>query len=157
MQIVITDGGRRTAGFPGKAPGDCVTRAIAIATGKPYRVVYNALAHFASTERRGRRKRRISHPRTGVHIATWKRYVRSLGWIWHGCTKIGEGCKVHLRESELPAGRLIVQCSRHVTCVIDRVIYDLYDPSRQGTRQVYGYFTAPAPLPGLNIREMRSV
>ena len=36
------DGGRAAAGFKGEA-GDCVTRAIAIATGRPYREVYDAL------------------------------------------------------------------------------------------------------------------
>lgn len=50
---------------------------------------------------------------------------------------------MHLRASELPAGRLIVAVSKHLTCVIDGVIYDTHDPSRGGTRCVYGYFTAP--------------
>jgi len=31
--------------------------------------------------------------------------------------------------------------SRHLTTVIDGVIYDTYDPSREGTRCVYGYYS----------------
>ena len=36
------DGGRADAGYKGKA-GDCVVRAIAIATGLPYQEVYDGL------------------------------------------------------------------------------------------------------------------
>jgi hypothetical protein len=53
---------------------------------------------------------------------------------------IGRGCRVHLKTDELPAGRLIVPCSKHTTAVIDGVIHDTYDPSRHETRCVYGYF-----------------
>jgi hypothetical protein len=54
---------------------------------------------------------------------------------------IGTGCKVHLRDGELPMGRLIVKVSKHVVAVIDGVINDTHDPSRNGTRCVYGYYT----------------
>ena len=40
------DGGRELAGYKGKT-GDCVTRAIAIATGKPYQEVYDNLVLWA--------------------------------------------------------------------------------------------------------------
>jgi hypothetical protein len=48
---------------------------------------------------------------------------------------------VHLRDGELPSGRLIVQVSRHVVAVIDGVMHDTHDPSRNGQRAVYGYYT----------------
>ncbi|MGH2478016.1 MAG: hypothetical protein ACRDIL_22445 [Candidatus Limnocylindrales bacterium] len=54
---------------------------------------------------------------------------------------IGSGWRVHLRADELPAGWLIVQLSGHVTAVIDGVVHDTHDPSRHGTRCVYGYWT----------------
>jgi hypothetical protein len=41
----FNDGGRSEAGFHGKT-GDCVCRAIAIATGKPYAEVYSELEEF---------------------------------------------------------------------------------------------------------------
>jgi hypothetical protein len=47
---------------------------------------------------------------------------------------------VHLRAEELPGGRLIVKVSKHVVAVIDGVINDSHDPSRGGTRCVYGYY-----------------
>jgi len=58
---------------------------------------------------------------------------------------IGQGCRVHLRADELPAGRLIVVVSSHLVAVIDGVIHDTYDPSRNGNRCVYGYFKRKEP------------
>ena len=43
MMWVKDDGGRAAAGYVGNT-GDCVTRSIAIATGLPYKEVYDALA-----------------------------------------------------------------------------------------------------------------
>lgn len=133
------DGGRLAAGFKGET-GDCVTRAIAIATGKPYREVYNELNDLARRERTGKRKRTISNARLGVHKATIRRYMESIGWMWVPTMTIGSGCKVHLRAGELPAGRLVVNLSKHSAAVIDGVLHDTYDCSRDGTRCVYGYF-----------------
>jgi hypothetical protein len=101
MQVIYDDGGREDAGFVGEA-GDCVTRAIAIATGVPYKLVYAAINERAKTER----------PRTGSH----------------------------LREGELPGGRIIVRISKHVCAVIDGVIHDTHDPQRDGNRCCYGYY-----------------
>ncbi len=57
---------------------------------------------------------------------------------------IGSGCQVHLRAKGLPTGRLIVQLSKHVAAVIDGVIHDTHNPSRRGTRCVYGYYSKQA-------------
>ena len=40
-------------------------------------------------------------------------------------------------------GKLVVNVSKHSTAVIDGVIHDNHDPSRAGTRCVYGYFREP--------------
>lgn len=135
----FNDGGREAAGYKGKA-GDCACRAIAIVTGKPYQEVYDLINEFAAKERTGKRKRGKSNARTGVYPNTIRRIMEHLGWRWVPTMKIGSGCKVHLHHSELPAGRLLVNVSRHYTTMIDGVINDTYDPSRAGTRCVYGYF-----------------
>lgn len=145
MDFVFHDGGRDAAGYKGST-GDCVTRSIAIATGKPYQEVYDALNRLAQTERVGKRKRKRSNSRTGVFRRTYQRYLESLGWRWISTMKIGSGCQVHLRASELPPGPLVVKVSRHLTAVIDGVIYDTHDCSRAGTRCVYGYFSLSASL-----------
>lgn len=140
MRVVKTDGGRAIAGYTGMT-GDCATRSIAIATGIPYEDVYNHLNLLATRERRGRRKKGISSARTGVYIQTIRKFMESIGWTWHPTMGIGTGCRVHLRNGELPPGRLVVSVSRHITAVIDGVIHDTHDPSRAGTRCVYGYWT----------------
>lgn len=147
MEFIFHDGGRAAAGYKGTT-GDCVTRSIAIATGKTYQEVYDALNHLAMRERIGRRQRKRSSSRTGVFRNTYQRYLESLGWHWTSTMRIGSGCQVHLRASELPQGTLVVKVSRHLTAVIDGVIYDTHNCSRGGTRCVYGYFSLsdqPAP------------
>lgn len=138
MDFIFDDGGRSAAGYKGET-GDCVTRAIAIATGVPYQKVYDDLNEMAKGERASKRKRKSSS-RTGVGKAIYKKYLLSLGWNWTPTMKIGQGCKVHLDEQELPSGRLIVRVSKHIVAVIDGVIHDNHDCSREGTRCVYGYF-----------------
>ncbi len=140
MPFVYSDGGRGAAGFRGTA-GDCVVRAIAIATQKPYREVYDALNTLARSERVGKRKKRKSSSRTGVYPHTYHNYLKSIGWSWTPTMQVGQGCRVHLRPDELPAGRLIVRLSKHLSAVIDGVVYDTDNPSRDGTRCVYGYFS----------------
>ena len=140
MDFVFHDGGRAAAGYKGKT-GDCVTRSIAIATGKSYGEVYDALNQLALSERRGARTRRRSNSRTGVFRETYQRYLESLGWRWTSTMSIGSGCRVHLHPSELPPGPLIVKVSRHLTVVIDGIVYDTHNCSRGGKRCVYGYFS----------------
>jgi hypothetical protein len=136
---IYDDGGRAEAGYRGET-GDCVTRSVAIATGRPYAEVYAALNGAARAER-PRMGQARSSARTGVKKRTVRRYLADIGWEWHPTMHIGQGCQTHLRADELPLGRLIVKCSRHLTAVIDGVIHDTHDPSRGGTRCVYGYWT----------------
>ena len=143
MEFVYSDGGRSKY-FKAEKVGDCVTRAICNATGKDYLEVYDGLKELAKHERRGKRKRGsgISSVRDGVYRGTVKKYIEEvLGWKRHSCCEIGSSKRTHLTESELPNGVLIVQVSRHLTCVKDRVLHDTYDCSRDGTRMVYGYWS----------------
>lgn len=141
MEFVYNDGGREKAGYKGDA-GDCVTRSIAIALDKPYQEVYDAINELAKQER-FRHKRRSS-ARNGVFRKTKDAYLFSQGCKWTPTMFVGKGCKVHLKAEELPMGRLIVNVSRHEVTVIDHVIHDTHDPSKDGTRCVYGYWTVPA-------------
>lgn len=143
MRYTYNDGGRAAAGYKGHA-GDCVTRAIAIAAELPYQEVYDRVNALAVHERRGKRKRGISNARTGVYKATRSRLLEALGFVWTPTMSIGSGCQVHLRDGELPMGRLVVSVSKHLVAVIDGVIHDTHDPSRGGTRCVYGYWQQKA-------------
>jgi hypothetical protein len=144
VNFVFYDGGRSEAGYKGKT-GDCVTRSIAIATGRPYQDVYDALNELGQSELTGRRKRMKSYSRTGVFRRSYQRYLETLGWEWNSTMAIGSACRVHLRASELPAGRLLVRVSRHLTAVIDGAIHDTHNCARGGTRCVYGYFAKRCP------------
>lgn len=139
MKWVKDDGGRANAGFKG-ITGDCVCRAIAIATGRPYKEVYDLINEFSKSERVGKRKKKKSNARTGVYKGCIKKVMDHYGWTWVPTMKVGQGCTVHLTEDELPKGRLVVNVSKHSTAVIDGVLHDIYDCSRDGTRCVYGYY-----------------
>lgn len=138
MNFLYNDGGRAAAGFKGET-GDCVCRAIAIATEQPYSTVYAALNNLAADMRQTKAVRGSS-TRTGVHRIVYQRYLESIGWKWTATMTIGSGCKIHLRADELPAGRIIARVSKHLCAVIDGVIHDTHNCSRAGSRCVYGYF-----------------
>ena len=138
MELVIDDGGRKAAGYKGTT-GDCVVRAISIVTGKSYKKVYDSINLMAKKERPTKKASRSSS-REGVHRKTYEKYMKSFRYKWVPTMFIGSGCKVHLKKEELPEGRLVIRLSRHITTVIDGVIHDIYDPSREETRCVYGYF-----------------
>lgn len=145
MRFNQDDGGRRAAGFSGTA-GDCVTRAVAIASGRPYREVYDRLAdinaRYRGRGKRARKSRDIRSARNGVWTKSiaFDRYMKELGATWVPTMQIGSGCTVHLRDGELPDGRLVVSVSKHLVAVIDGVMHDTHDPSRGGTRCVYGFY-----------------
>lgn len=142
---VYHDGGRAAAGFRGEA-GDCVVRAVAIAAELPYLEVYESIFDLARPVPVRRRAARDGagysrSPRKGVRKNVLRAFIEgTMGWKWTPTMFIGSGCTVHLRREELPPGRLIVRTSKHAVAVIDGVIYDTDDPSRDGTRCVYGYW-----------------
>ena len=136
------DGGRASAGYKGKT-GDCVCRAVAIATETTYQDVYEAINELGQRERITARKKTKSHARKGVFRGTIRKLMESYGWEWTPTMHIGSGCKVHLRQGELPMGRLVVSVSKHMVAVIDGVVHDTHDPTREGTRCVYGYWQKP--------------
>jgi hypothetical protein len=150
---VFDDGGRSLAtGFGGTSRvSDCVVRAIAIAGlfgyAEVYQEIFERQKHWASTARsqaarQFRERKSISPVDIGVANAVWRSYIQELGWTWVPTMAIGTGTKVHLAQGELPDGRLVARCSRHLVAVVDGVIHDTHDPSRRGTRAVYGYYVA---------------
>lgn len=130
--FVFNDGGRAAAGFKGSA-GDCVARAVSIASGEPYADVYAALAGGMGAQRKSKHtKRRSASARNGVNTGRkwFKDYMASLGFKWTPTMQVGSGCKVHLAADELPSGRLVVAVSGHYTTMIDGIIHDTHDPRR---------------------------
>lgn len=128
MKFQLNDGGRAAAGYKGEA-SDCVVRAIAIAAELDYNETYKALKQWIGRT-----------PRDGVFRKAYEPLLFDMGFSWRPTMRVGSGCKVHLRDGELPSGRLICQVSKHLCAVIDGVIHDTHDPSRDGMRCVYGYY-----------------
>ena len=144
-----------------------MARAIAIAAELPYAQVYDRLARGTGAQRASKRiKKRPASARNGVNTKRkwFKDYMRELGFEWTPTMLIGQGCRVHLTEGELPPGRLVVAVSKHYTAVIDGVIHDTHDPQRapettywygeagttastSGGRCVYGYWSRPNACP----------
>lgn len=139
------DGGRHAAGYKGLV-GDCAVRSAAIATGKSYQEVYDDINRLSKLERKSKRVEIISSSRNGVCRKIYDPYIKSLGWVWKPTMSIGSGCRTHLLAEELPGGNLIVRVSKHMTAMIDGVIHDIGDPSRGGTRCVYGYYYDPSQM-----------
>ncbi len=142
----LNDGGRELAGFKGGA-GDCVVRSIAIAADLPYIRVYEDLrlaneryAQLKNDRLAKRLNTKGSSPRNGNHRNVFHEYILQLGFEWVPTMKVGAGCQVHLRPDELPNATLIAKVSKHLTAIIDGVIHDTHDPSRGGSRCVYGYY-----------------
>ena len=152
MKFQYNDGGRKESGRKGSV-GDCVCRAIAIASGRSYSEIYDRLAEGNATQRRSKhevwkdkknqtRTRRSRTASRGIQVRRkwFKEYMQELGFRWVPTMQIGQGCRVHLRSEELPEGRLVVAVSKHYCAVIDGVLHDTYADTRDGTRCVYGYW-----------------
>ena len=144
LNYIYHDGGRSDAGFTNtKGVGDCVARAIAIVSGKPYREVYDRLAEGNANQRvtkhtnKGNARRKTAQFGIYTKRKWFKDYMVELGFRWIPTMSIGSGCKVHLNREELQ-GRFVVSLSRHYTAVIGDTIFDTYNPDRDGTRCVYG-------------------
>lgn len=126
----VYDDGGRSKYFKAQKVGDCVTRAIAIASGRDYKEVYDELFAMAGKS-----------PRDGVSKHIIRKYMQAHGYEWHATMAFGTGVTNHLRENEVPMhGAIVCSCSGHLTAVIDGVVHDTYDPARDGGRAVYGYW-----------------
>lgn len=91
MNWIYDDGGRSKY-FRAESVGDCVCRAIAIATQTNYKEVYDLINRCAKTERTGKRKGK-STARNGVYKETIQKVMKELGWRWEPTMKIGSGCQ----------------------------------------------------------------
>lgn len=150
MRYVYNDGGRSKY-YKGDA-GDCAVRAIAIATEMDYKEVYDLMKSELDDlkeTRYGKRRSKLqakSSCRNGTPKRVCASTMARLGWTWVPTMFFGEGCTTHLRSNELPMGRLVVSVSKHLCAVIDGVLHDTHDCSRDGGRCVYGYWTKTSAL-----------
>jgi len=133
MKYIHNDGGRSAAGFKGSAK-DCVTRAISIASGLPYKEVYNLINTFAISESRTKK----SSARNGVYKDTSNKVFKLLG-AKYTATK-----KLHIRPEELPAtGKHVIRLKRrHLAAWVEGQLNDTWDCSGCPIR---GFWTFQRP------------
>lgn len=133
LPYVYDDGGRSNY-FKASRVGDCVCRAIAIASGRDYKEIYNAILGATGKT-----------PRNGVKVRSvrFRRLMESLGFTWVSCCKVGSTESTHFFKGELPMGRLVCSVAKHEVAVIDGVVRDTWDSRFNGfgePRRIYGYW-----------------
>ncbi len=128
------DGGRAGAGFVGST-GDCVVRAITIATGKEYREVYETV-HSTTGE----------SPRQGASTLFCEKFLGDLGFE---CVKCDSPTKLKFM-GDLRGNVVLLfspdENSRkrgHLCTMIDGTIYDTWDPQHENGYVVDRYWLAP--------------
>lgn len=156
------DGGRQHSEFRGTT-GDCVTRALCIATDRDYEDVYYQLfelkQRWADTHR-DKLARRIQHfgasPRNGVSQKVYGPVLKSQGFEWRACCLVGDRRRLHVIPQELREWHqetigsdclpdlddyvFVLKLSGHVVTVRHGLLLDTYVDNRDGTRMVYGYW-----------------
>ena len=149
MDFIWNDGGRAACGFVGLA-GDCVTRAISIATGVVYRDVYEQLGVLCEKS-----------PRSGVRIDVANKYLTERNWQRQSVFDQAFDLQV------LPMGKVIVHLSKwndrspHFCTVIDRVVHDTWDASEDGDYFIHAFWTSAehqteSPVPGMESKGRES-
>lgn len=135
------DGGRAGAGFVGST-GDCVVRAIAIATGKEYREVYDAIYSAAGAS-----------PRLGVASLYSDKLLADWGFERVRCVTPN---KLNFMD-DIP-GIVVLRfgptgnrrmCG-HIATMVDGTIYDTWDPQLEDDYVVESYWLAPKSVSATN-------
>ncbi|MEM7477917.1 MAG: DUF2786 domain-containing protein [Planctomycetota bacterium] len=132
MELIWNDGGRATCGFVGST-GDCVTRSIAIATGRVYRDIYDVLG-----------EKSMKTPRNGVAIEFPTEFLQELGWQYQ------DGGLIPFISDSLPKGIVICHIMKpnekahHFCTVVDHVVYDTWNPAEDDCYVLRSFWTPPA-------------
>lgn len=130
IEFIYDDGGRAEAGFKGDA-ADCVTRAIAIATGIGYKQVRKELmkrqAEWRATGSRKAKRQTSNSVRNGCHKEVYEPYLDSLGWEKKSLSSV----RAKMTAEDMPSGTVIAYVQRgrrgHLATMIDHVVHDSWD------------------------------
>lgn len=130
-ELVLSDGGRLAAGFPPSKVGDCLTRAIAHATGLPYGPIWYKLA-FAKCSHTGRVYGTADDGCSPDDIAG---YLIELGFV-----RLQPLGALARRASELPwlaTGRYLINTPRHMAACVNGKWLDTWDSRDCYIERVY--------------------
>lgn len=109
----------------GRRVNDCTVRAISLATGRTWDQTYRELSEFAQYL--------AIMPDDVIYIDAYLDGRFQNIYMCKGNKKItvGDFIKKH------PNGTFLITMNGHITCVIDGVIYDTFDPSERFIWGVY--------------------
>jgi len=99
-----------------KFKNDCVVRAIANATGTPYKTVFEDLMEVGLEM--------CAWPNQDF---VWMEYLSRLGWKKNKCPRDSNGKLIKLRNWENHPDTAIVRNSRHLTAIVDGACFDTWD------------------------------
>ena len=135
MKFIYNDGGRSKY-FKASNVSDCVCRALCNTTGVDYKVMYDLINKISKLEKRNK----TSNARNGVFKDSYKKILKALQAQEIKVQEFGSSNKCHLCDEDLidyKNGKYILSLSHHFSSLIDGVLVDTYDCSRDGDRQVY--------------------
>ena len=119
MDFIKDDGGRNKY-FPLKYKkdytGDCVIRAIAIATYTDYKRVWDALFELGH---------KMGHLPNDERV--YEKYLSQIGWKKHKPIRKSNGRKYQLKNLPIADGSYIFITSRHVTAITEQEHRDTWN------------------------------
>jgi len=158
LQFKFNDGGRSKY-FKGEA-GDCVVRAISIATNTDYKVIYDELFQAnkdylakkntkIAKQMKSRTREKGGSPRSGNYKKIFEQYLFSKGWKYVSLRKFGSSKRTTV-DQLTNLGTILININRHTMCMIDGVINDTWDSrfsyweERKLIRTANGYYIKEA-------------
>lgn len=131
MKYQYNDGGR-SAFFDTPGNNDCVTRALAIATGLTYLEVWDGVTATGTRNPSGRVR---------TQCAEFTAFAKSLGLQFVSTMRV-------LKEIKFPP-RAVACINGHYVAIVDGVMHDTYNPSPAGNKHCFGYWTPKENAPTL--------
>jgi hypothetical protein len=165
LNLVICDGGREDAGYKGNV-GDCVTRAITIATAWEANGQYEYEKHRSELMKRKAAWRKTSRSRrakasksnsvrNGTPKDVYRPYLEDLGWKRVSLVKFGDPTRKEMVKEDIPNDIVILEVRKHIVACINHTVIDTWD-CRESTLFVDGYAThetKPRTVNGYWIKE----
>ena len=142
IRYVYDDGGRAASGRRGSAR-DCVCRALAILTSRPYEECYQALAEANARHGKGARS-----ARNGVHTKAWPKVFAEFGLVK---VQLPGGPRPTWTEAWARYGNCIVRITRpdHTAALVAGALRDTVD------RREYLFTEYKNPL--VEVRQRKAV